>query len=109
VHGLGGDPENTWTYDPNILPKAFAKLSRSAKTPVFWPKDILAPSFGNVRILVYGYDSDPAHMFDSVSRVSVYQHGMNLMQSLADDEGREQDVRLAASNPGPSPKSVPKA
>jgi len=92
----------TWTYDPNILPNALAKLSGSLKTPVFWPKDILAPSLDNVRILVYGYDSDPAHMFDAVSRVSVYQHGLNLLQLLADDEGREQDVSSTTSNLCPS-------
>jgi hypothetical protein len=93
VHGLGGHPEDTWTYDPNRLPSNLASLlRRPAAAKVFWPSDLLAPSFPNVRILAYGYDSDPVRVFDNVSRVSVYQHASNLLQDLARDDERVEEV-----------------
>ena len=93
VHGLGGHPRDTWTSDQNILSKALTSvLHKQPKLAVFWPADLLAPRIPNVRILVYGYDSSPAHIFDAVSRISVYQHSSNLLQDLASDEERVKDV-----------------
>ena len=44
VHGLNGDPRNTWT----------------AKNGVFWPTDLLPLTLKSVkaRVLVYGYNAD---------------------------------------------------
>lgn len=87
VHGLGGHPLSTWTYE-----RRRSLLGNSANVRIFWPLDLLAPTLSNVRILTYGYDSDPAHVFDSVSRISMYQHASNLLQDLSRDEERLDDV-----------------
>ncbi|KAH6672474.1 ankyrin repeat-containing domain protein [Halenospora varia] len=42
VHGLNGDPEDTWTH----------------KNGAYWIKDFLPPEFPGARIYTYGYNAD---------------------------------------------------
>lgn len=71
VHGLNGDPHDTWT-------------SKSAKR-TFWPQDLLPPILDSkhVRILTYGYDADVHKFSDSASRDNVIHHAENLASVLS--------------------------
>ena len=70
VHGLNGDPHNTWT---------------SQNTNVFWPADLL-PQFiedQKVRIMVYGYDADvTSFKKDGVSKDKIHNHAEGLIADL---------------------------
>lgn len=69
VHGLNGDPKNTWT---------------SKETEVFWPKDLL-PEFlddQKGRVLVYGYDADVASLGNGVSKDKLHNHSERLVADL---------------------------
>jgi len=70
VHGLNGDPHNTWT-------------SEKAKT--FWPAQLLPPIVEEekARILVYGYDADVTSFTDGVSRDKIHNHAEHLVAELA--------------------------
>lgn len=70
VHGLNGDPHDTWT---------------SQKTKTFWPKQLLPPLLQDekARILVYGYDADVTSFTgDGVSRDKIHNHAENLVAGL---------------------------
>lgn len=71
VHGLNGDPHDTWT-------------SKSSKR-TFWPRDLLPPILGSkgVRILTYGYDADVHKFSDSTSRDNVIHHAETLASALS--------------------------
>ncbi|KAF9873583.1 LipA and NB-ARC domain-containing protein [Colletotrichum karsti] len=70
VHGLNGDPEQTWT----------------ARNGVFWPADLLPQSLKdvNANILVYGYNADVYSTKSDRSPSSnfIYQHARNLVTDL---------------------------
>ncbi|MCJ1396142.1 hypothetical protein MMC18_009031 [Xylographa bjoerkii] len=70
VHGLNGDPHNTWTTTP---------------TNVFWPADLL-PQFveeQKARLLVYGYDADVASLAGSgVTKDKIHNHAERLVADL---------------------------
>ncbi|RDW83590.1 uncharacterized protein DSM5745_03916 [Aspergillus mulundensis] len=92
VHGLGGHPENTWTYTP-------AKDSRfrhrffhfrsdrkrliQAVPSVFWPRELLRQDLSNCRIMTYGYDSDIVSFLAPVDRSSLYQHSNSFLVDLS--------------------------
>lgn len=70
VHGLNGDPHDTWT---------------SQKSKTFWPKQLLPPLLQDekARILVYGYDADVTSFTgDGVSRDKIHNHAENLVAGL---------------------------
>lgn len=70
VHGLNGDPHDTWT---------------SQKSKTFWPKQLLPPLLQEekARILVYGYDADVTSFTgDGVSRDKIHNHAENLVAVL---------------------------
>ncbi|MCJ1348649.1 hypothetical protein MMC31_006882, partial [Peltigera leucophlebia] len=70
VHGLNGDPHDTWT---------------SQKSKNFWPKHLLPPLLQDekARILVYGYDADVTSFTgDGVSRDKIHNHAENLVAGL---------------------------
>lgn len=70
VHGLNGDPHNTWT---------------SEKSKTFWPAQLLPPILEEerARILVYGYDADVTSFTDGVSRDKIHNHAEHLVAELA--------------------------
>jgi hypothetical protein len=49
---------------------------------IFWPRDLLPERVNNIRILTYGYDSDPIRIWSSVDRVSIVQHARDLLIAL---------------------------
>ena len=70
VHGLNGDPHNTWT---------------SENTKIFWPAHILPPILEDekVRVLVYGYDADVTSFTDGASRDKIHNHAEHLVAELS--------------------------
>ena len=101
VHGIQGHPEKTWTYGEkekeSTKPKhGVAKLFSRKKQPedaegagssgtshLFWPKDLLAKDFPNVRVLTYGYDSQVSKFFKGPANQSgILAHGESLMHAL---------------------------
>ncbi|KAH8587436.1 hypothetical protein B0O99DRAFT_601687 [Bisporella sp. PMI_857] len=79
VHGLNGDPRNTWT----------------AKNGVFWPTQLLPATLKSVkaRILVYGYNGDVVTFGgkgDSPSSDMLYQHAQSLVTNLAMERASEE-------------------
>ncbi len=82
VHGLNGDPHNTWT-------------SENAK--VFWPSQIL-PGFleeEKARVLVYGYDADVTSFTDGASRDKIHNHAEHLIAELV----ANRRIRKASERP----------
>ncbi|PMD31490.1 hypothetical protein L207DRAFT_441869, partial [Hyaloscypha variabilis F] len=65
VHGLRGDPIETWKAG-NIV----------------WPRDLLPERLLNVRIMTYGYDADVMKFFSNVSRNSINQYSINILEAL---------------------------
>lgn len=83
VHGLNGDPRNTWT---------------SKKNNTFWPTDLLPVTLKGVkaRILVYGYNADVyAFGKGGPSSDMIYQHAQTLLVNLA----LERDMEDATNHP----------
>ncbi len=70
MHGLNGDPHNTWTAD---------------KSKIFWPAQLLPPVLEEerARILVYGYDADVTSFTDGASRDKIHNHAEHLIAELA--------------------------
>ena len=85
VHGLNGDPKDTWT---------------SKENGVFWPGQLL-PSFvedQNVRILVYGYDADVTSFKGTaggVTKDKIHNHAERLIADLC----ANRRVRKATERP----------
>lgn len=67
VHGLRGDPLDTWT-----------------KGNICWPKDLLKDDFSNVRIITWGYDSKVVNIRGSASQASLFSHAENLLEDISD-------------------------
>jgi len=69
VHGLNGDPHDTWT---------------SAHNGVFWPRDLLPPFIEEqrCRVLVYGYDADVATYSEGASKDKIHNHAERLVADL---------------------------
>lgn len=68
VHGLNGHPEKTWTAENNV----------------FWPRDLLPSSVGDVpiRVLTYGYDARVSAFTDGVGKDHIHHHAENLAARL---------------------------
>ncbi|KAL8858372.1 MAG: hypothetical protein Q9178_005053 [Gyalolechia marmorata] len=82
VHGLNGDPHNTWT---------------SENDKVFWPSQIL-PGFldeEKPRVLVYGYDADVTSFTDGASRDKIHNHAEHLIAELV----ANRRIRKASERP----------
>ncbi|KAL8934165.1 MAG: hypothetical protein Q9216_006041 [Gyalolechia sp. 2 TL-2023] len=69
VHGLNGDPHNTWT---------------SETSKVFWPSQILPPVLidEKPRVLVYGYDAGVTSFTDGASKDKIHNHAEQLIAAL---------------------------
>ena len=69
VHGLSGHPQKTWT---------------SKKTRVFWPSQLLPQHTQQqrLRVMVYGYDADPASTGQGASNDMIHDHSERLVAEL---------------------------
>ncbi|KAI9725055.1 MAG: hypothetical protein M1812_000331 [Candelaria pacifica] len=69
VHGLNGDPHDTWT---------------SKKPDVFWPEQLLPQNVKKeqARVLVYGYDADVTSFMGGTSKDKIHNHAENLVAKL---------------------------
>ncbi|KAI9890587.1 MAG: hypothetical protein M1814_003785 [Vezdaea aestivalis] len=68
VHGLNGDPFQTWTKDE-----------------VMWPRDLLPEAIPGARIMTYGYDANPIKFFDNTSQNHILEHALNLLNGLINE------------------------
>jgi hypothetical protein len=114
VHGLGGNPETTWsTSKPSVHPADQPTLSSSSrwryldrirsksrgeksainaegssssrKHETFWPAEFLPAAFPCARILTWGYDSKITLFFSgSVDQGSYYSHTKDLLYDVND-------------------------
>lgn len=75
VHGLNGDPANTWKHPANNY---------------FWLQDSLPLDVTGARVLNYGYNADV--VFGNTT-ADVWDHAKSLLGSLI-DERETKDVRL---------------
>lgn len=82
VHGLNGDPQNTWTAE---------------KSKTFWPSQLLSPILEeeHARILVYGYDADVTSFTDGASKDKIHNHAEHLVAVLA----ANRRIRRASDRP----------
>ena len=81
VHGLGGHLYNTWS-----------------KNGIFWPRDLLSRDVPNVRIIVFGYDSDVVRFFGRVSRNQIRDHARTLVADLRRCRKNGNEVQLHKTN-----------
>lgn len=106
VHGLKGHPHRTWHYGKlHHAPegkttksslKSYLPFKRSKNRDIqpvsgeasetlgscYWPWDLLPSDFENIRILVYGYESDPSHFYKAPTQMNISQHGRNLLEEV---------------------------
>ncbi|KAI9764475.1 MAG: hypothetical protein M1840_008401 [Geoglossum simile] len=75
VHGLNGDPKNTWTH---------------YETNAFWLKDFLPQDVPNARIMTFGYNSDVA--FGNTTS-GIADHAKALLSSLVDKREEDDGMR----------------
>ncbi|KAH0555801.1 hypothetical protein GP486_006255 [Trichoglossum hirsutum] len=75
VHGLNGDPENTWT---------------NHETGAFWLKDFLPQDVPNARIMTFGYNADVA--FGNTTS-DIIDHAKDLLSSLVDKREQDDEMR----------------
>ncbi|OJJ65847.1 hypothetical protein ASPBRDRAFT_98662, partial [Aspergillus brasiliensis CBS 101740] len=71
VHGLAGDPKDTWTFSP-------ATNDRK----VFWPLDLLPKDCPDVRILTWGYDVKIANKYRAADKNDIFSHARTLLYTL---------------------------
>ena len=95
VHGLQGHPQRTWQSKANTesgrRPQKRLKLLSWKETDEmaredlqqFWPADILAHDFEDVRILTFGYDSKVTKGFTvPSSKNGIFQHGNSFLRAV---------------------------
>lgn len=69
VHGLNGDPRNTWT---------------SRESGVFWPRDLLSKILPRARILTYGYNAN-VNVFDRTAPFNISSIAEGLLEFVEED------------------------
>ena len=74
VHGLNGDPKDTWT---------------SQQSNAFWLKDFLPHDVPNARVMTFGYNADVAF---GKTTAEIVDHAKGLLSSLV-DRREENNVR----------------
>jgi len=123
VHGLGGGPYKTWfranainpetqqqASSPSALKKLFVKKSKASspqvdasKVECYWPKDLVAQDFENVRVLTYGYDSHPSKFFTGkTNKMTISQHAQQFLDAITNvrDECRGRPIIFVAHSLG---------
>lgn len=66
IHGLGGHPRKTWTYD-------------TSEGEIFWLYDFLPQALPGARIFTYGYNSE---VLSSPSQEEIYSYAGRLLTCL---------------------------
>ena len=106
IHGLGGHPLTTWQYKTrqekkDIITRVMQYLRRKLRndkatwtgdgvrvagvSACYWSFDLLRKDFQNIRILSYGYDSNPTHWYrGSTTQMTIDQHTQTLLQKVSD-------------------------
>ena len=101
VHGLFGDPFETWTRrisGDRVPSEAGASSTVTPGTTskddgnVFWPRDLLPDVIPDARILTFGYDADVYHFRAAVGQNTIHQHASNLLADIADLQGSSETV-----------------
>ena len=95
VHGLQGHPQRTWQSKANAgsgrRPRKRLKTFSCRETDEmahedlqpFWPADMLARDFEDVRILTFGYDSKVTKGFAAPSsKNGIFQHGNSFLRAV---------------------------
>ena len=95
VHGLQGHPQTTWQSKANAesgrRPRKLLNPFSRGETegladedlPPFWPEDILAHDFDDVRILTFGYDSKVTKgVMAPSSKNGIFQHGNSFLRAM---------------------------
>ncbi|KAE8448906.1 hypothetical protein EG329_008702 [Mollisiaceae sp. DMI_Dod_QoI] len=98
VHDLQGHPRKTWQANMQAtaskrrlfgLGKSKGKDCVDSSDPVFWPADLLADDYKNVRILTYGYDSHVSHYFKGpANKLNLTQLGQGLLNRVVGERRR---------------------
>lgn len=95
VHGLQGHPQRTWQAKANaesgrrprkrLKPFSWRNTDEMAHEDLqpFWPADLLAHDFEDVRILTFGYDSKVTKGFMAPSsKNGIFQHGNSFLRAV---------------------------
>lgn len=105
IHGLQGHPKKTWLYgeaEPprehrfslRIRPGYKQQSSTGARSPCFWPEDLLGRDFKNCRISTYGYDSRICNFFGgAANQANIFDHGRSLLHALEHHRREEASQR----------------
>lgn len=62
----------------------------NADIDVFWPEELLPETFGDLRIITWGYDSNLKGLASGKIQSSLYDFGTGLLQDLVDE--RDEDA-----------------
>ncbi|KAL8769216.1 MAG: hypothetical protein Q9209_004717 [Squamulea sp. 1 TL-2023] len=65
IHGLDGDPKQTWTLDDCL-----------------WPQDLLTEDIPRVRVLTFGYDAQISSFWAPLSKSGIEDHADSLRELL---------------------------
>ncbi|KAI9764880.1 MAG: hypothetical protein M1839_005696 [Geoglossum umbratile] len=113
VHGLQGNPRETWSYRLPSLGSSVADLTHSsdssllsnnrtckarlegsntagedtcdAQSGVYWPKDFLAKDFPSARIMTWDYNTNIAKGYTAVNQGNIFAHARNLLFTLVQE------------------------
>ncbi|KAH8802290.1 hypothetical protein F5882DRAFT_514259 [Hyaloscypha sp. PMI_1271] len=77
IHRSGSEADSTNTSQFSLP----ATTSLPPRAKIFWPRDLLAPDFEDVRILTFGYESNPAHSAQN----NLYTLSKNLLARLTSE------------------------
>jgi len=66
-----------------------AEAPKPVKSDIYWPLDLVARDFEDVRVLTYGYTSDPSGFFvKRTNMMTISEHAEKLLQTLNAYRGR---------------------
>lgn len=126
VHGLGGHPRKTWQYrseNPkkrSFVSRIFDFSNKKARTEqgepddstepayatgrsCYWPFDLLRSDFLNIRVMTYGYDSNPTRWYKGkTTQMTIDQHTQTLLQGIGNSRAlrRQRPIIFVAHSLG---------